>query len=158
MGEGGAWRGGCHEEGELQGPMLSTGSIGVYRGWQSVCWGGAPYFRLINVIWYLPSPYYRLFNVLWYLPSPYYRLFNVLWNLPSPYYRLFYVLWLPFLKIKKFRDHSFKIRKFRVESCSCFLTQMKFISKLLWILLMENESFSIPHLRKIWFTKYILKK
>ena len=79
---------------------------GPVGGWQSVCWGGTPYFRLFNVIWYLPSPYYRLFNVLWYLPSPYYRLFNVLWYLPSPYYRLIYVLWVPFLKIKKFRVPS----------------------------------------------------
>ena len=85
------------------------------------------------------------------------RLFNVGRYLPSPYYRLINVLWLPFLKIKKFRVQSFKIRKFRVESCSCFLIETKFISKLLWILLMENESFSIPHLRKIWFTKYISK-
>ena len=67
---------------------------GRMQGWESVCWGGAPYFRLINVIWDLPSPYYRLINVGWYLPSPYYRLINV--------------LWLPFLKIKKFMVPSLK--------------------------------------------------
>ena len=82
---------------------------GPVGGWQSVCWGGTPYFRLFNVIWYLPSPYYRLFNVLW--------------NLPSPYYRLINVLWLPFLKIKKFRVPSLTKslgylpwQKFRVHS------------------------------------------
>ena len=81
------------------------------------------------------------------LPS-HYRLFNVRWYLPFPYYRLFNVGWLPFLKITKFRVPSLKIKKFRVISCSCFLIDMKFISKLLWILLMQNWSSPVPHLRK----------
>ena len=50
-----------------------------------------------------------------------------------------------------------KIKKFRVISCSCFLIDMKFISKLLLILLMENESFSVPHLHKIILKIYIQK-
>ena len=90
-------------------PMQPTGPPMRMQGWESVCWGGTPYFRLFNVIWYLPSPYYRLFNVLW--------------NLPSPYYRLINVLWLPFLKIKKFRVPSLTKslgylpgKKFRVHS------------------------------------------
>ena len=36
-------------------------------------------------------------------------------------------------------------------SVSCFLIEMKFISKLLWCLVMENVAFFNPHLRKIVF-------
>ena len=86
------------------------------------------------------------------LGYPYYRLINVGWYLPSPYYRLINVLWLPFLKIKKFRVPSLKIRKFRVISCSCFLIDMKFISKLLSCLVMENVAFFNPHLHKTYFS------
>ena len=65
---------------------------------------------------------------------------------------------IPFLENKKVWGFPYlKIEKLP-NVVSCFLTQMKFISKLLWILLMENESFSIPHLRKIWFRQYIFKK
>ena len=74
-----------------------------------------------------------------------------------PYYRLINVIWLPFLKIKKFRVPSLKIRKFRVISCSCFLIEMKFISKSVCCLVMENVAFVNPHLRKIIFKIYIQK-
>ena len=43
-------------------------------------------------------------------------------------------------------------------SISCFLIDLKFISKLSWILLEENKSFSDPRLRKIEFRNYIFKK
>ena len=41
-------------------------------------------------------------------------------SLGVPYYRLINVIGLPFLKIKKLRDPSLKIKKFRVISCACF--------------------------------------
>ena len=75
-------------------------------------------------------------------------------SLGVPYYRLFNVIWLPFLKIQKFRVPSLKIRKFRVISVSCFLIEMKFKFKLGCCLIMENVSFSIPHLRKKYFQIY----
>ena len=81
------------------------------------------------------------------LGSTYYRLFNVRWYFPFPYYRLINVLWLPFLKIKN-RIPSLKIKKFRVNSCSCFLIEMKFIFKLGCCLIMGNVAFSILHLHK----------
>ena len=37
-------------------------------------------------------------------------------------------------------------RKVTNKHISCFLIEMKFISKILWILLMDNLSFSDPHL------------
>ena len=86
-------------------------------------------------------------------------------SLGDPYYRLINVLWLPFLKIKKFRVpsleknrvHSLKIRKFRVNFISCFLQEMKFIFKLGCCLIMEDVSFSIPHLRKTILKIHIQK-
>ena len=88
-------------------------------------------------------------------------------SLGYPYYRLLNVIWLPFLKIKKcrvpslrikkFRVPSLKIQKFRVISCSCFLIDMKFISKSVCWLVMENVAFSVSHLRKIIFRIYIFK-
>ena len=38
-----------------------------------------------------------------------------------------------------------------------FLIEMKFISKLLWCLVMENVAFFNPHLRKIIFKIYTQK-
>ena len=92
---------------------------GRVGGWQSVCWGGTPYFRLFNVIWYLPSPYYRLFNVGWYLPFPYYRLINV--------------LWLPFLKMKKFRVPSLE------KSLGYIPWKYKVYGKILFMFFARNE-------------------
>ena len=36
------------------------------QGWESVCWGGSPYFRLINVRWFPSFPYFRLVSVGWF--------------------------------------------------------------------------------------------
>ena len=42
------------------------------------------------------------------LGLPYYRLINVRWYLPFPYHRLINVIWLPFLKIKSLRTLPWK--------------------------------------------------
>ena len=102
----------------------------------------------------LPS-HYRLFNVGWYFPSPYNRLINVRWYLPFTYYRLINVLWLPFLKIKKVRVPSLKIKKFRFISCSCFFDRYEIHIQAL--VLFSNGKLIIfnPHLRKTISNKHI---
>ena len=63
---------------------------------------------------------------------------------------------ITFLENKKFRAPSLKIKTFTVISCSCFLIDMKFISKYVCCLLMDNVAFPNPHLRD-FFKIYIQK-
>ena len=81
-------------------------------------------------------------------------------SLGFPYYRLINIWWFPsflYLKIKKCRD-SLTWKYINMEDLPnfhfMFLIDMKFISKLLWILLNQSLSFSGPHLRLFKISKF----
>ena len=83
--------------------------IGLYRGgnryvegWESVCWGGIPYFRLIKVTWF-PS-FYRLFNIWWFPWSPLLSVIDY-WMIPCLENKK---VWsIPYQKIEKFENVQF---------------------------------------------------
>ena len=70
-------------------------------------------------------------------------------------YQLFNVIWLPFFKIKKFRGTILENKKVQGDFLFMFFDRMKFISKSVWCLVMENVALSVPHLRNIIFKIYI---
>ena len=81
---------------------------------------------------------------------------NWYWMIPLgfPYYRLINIGWFPCLKIERFIGFKDVLcfqnifGTYYQNSISCFLIDVKFISKLCSILLMENLSLSDPHLYK----------
>ena len=79
-----------------------------------------------------------------------------------PYFRLFNIGWFPSLKIKKLVGSTLleneRVGGIYQISISCVSVDMKFTSKLLWILLMQSLSFLDPHFLLSRFQSFIVSK
>ena len=59
--------------------VTNCGSRRSLQGWESVCWGESPHFRLIHIGCFPFFFYCRLIDVSWFFSFPPYRLTNVRW-------------------------------------------------------------------------------